>query len=123
MQRIQLLLILFNVASLGNCSNHNASVLKYKGGIECENDLVGVPIKSTSSMTSSFEEFTFCGMYNFRFLQNSFLVGIEPSILRISDFNNNAGVLFHQGVAYLYNWNNNSGCEYVGGDCWDFDAT
>ena len=52
MQRIQLLLILFSIASPGNCSNRQVSVIKYKGGNECENDLVGVPIKSTSSMTS-----------------------------------------------------------------------
>ena len=94
MHEIQLLLILFNIAYLGYCSNHQVSVLEYKGGNECENDLVGVSIKSTSSMS-------FCGMYHFRFLQNSFLIGIEPSsILRIWDFNNNVGVLFHQGVDY-----------------------
>ena len=96
MQRIQLLLILFNIANPGNCSNNQVSVLKYKGGNECENNLVGVPMKYTSSMT-------FCGMYHFRFLQNSFLMGIEPdSILRIWDLSENVGILIHQGVTYKF---------------------
>ena len=103
MQRIQLLLILFNIANPGNCSIHQVLVLKYKGGNECENDLVGVPIKSTSSTASLLNNFTFCGMYYFRFLQSSFLLGIEPSsILRIWDFNNNVGNLFHQGSYYRF---------------------
>ena len=117
MQRIQFLLIIFSIANPGNCSNHQVSVLKYKGGHECENDLVGVPIKSTSSMTSLLEEFTFCGMYNFRYLQNSFLMGIEPgSILRIWDFNNNVGNLFHQGVYYRFYFINQT----VTPDSWQY---
>ena len=103
MQRIQLLLIIFSIASPGNCSTHQVSVIKYKGGNECENDLVGVPIKSTSSMTSLLDNFTFCARYHFRFLQGCFLTGIEPSsILYIWDFNNNAGNLFHQGTYYKF---------------------
>ena len=103
MQRIQLLLILFNMANLGNCSNHQVSVLKYKGGKECENDLVGVPIKSTSLMTSLVEEFSICGMFSFRYLQKSYLIGIEPSsVLRIWDFNTNSANLVHQGTFYRF---------------------
>ena len=100
MQRIQFLLIIFSIANPGNCSDHQVSVLKYKGGNECETELVGVPIKSTSLL----EEFTFCGMYHFRFLQNSHLMGIEPSstILRIWDLYNNVGILFHEGVMYKF---------------------
>ena len=117
MQRIQLLLILFNIANQGNCSNHQVSVLNYKGGNECENDLVGVPITSISSITSQLEEFTFCGMYNFRYLQNSFLMGIEPStILRIWDFNNNVGNLFHHGVYYMFDFMNQT----VTPDSWQY---
>ena len=110
MQRIQLLLTLFNIANPGNCSNNQVSVLKYKGGTECENSLVGVPMKYTSSMT-------FCGMYRFRFLQNSFLMGIEPdNILRIWDLSENVGILIHQGVTYKFYFPN----QIVTPDSWQY---
>ena len=93
-----LLLILMNMANQGNCSNQ-VSVLKYKKGNECSNALVGVPIKSIlSTLTLSLEEFTFCGKYYFRFLHNSFLMGVEPDlILSIWNFERIHGYLLYQG--------------------------
>ena len=49
METIKLLLILTSVANPGSCDKQ-VSVLKYKGGDECSSDLVGVPIKSTSTL-------------------------------------------------------------------------
>ena len=99
MQMMIFLLILLNTLSPGNCSNQ-VSVLKYKGENECSSALVGVPIESTSSRL---EEFTYCGKYFFRFLQRSFLIGIEPSLtLRIWDFENKVGELYYHGAYYRF---------------------
>ena len=73
-----------NMASPGNCSNQ-VTVLKYKGGNECSNTLVGVPIKSTSP-TSQLDDFTFCGKYYFKFLRESFLMGMEPDVILIPGY-------------------------------------
>ena len=62
------------MAKPGNCLNQVA-VLKYNGGNECQGDLAGVPIKSTSSTTTSLlDEFTFCAKYYFRFLREFYPV-------------------------------------------------
>ena len=104
------------MASLGNCSEQ-VSVLEYKGGNECASDLVGVPIKSTPSMTSLFEEFTFCGKYYFRFLRYSNLMGIEPDlILKIRDFEKERGFLMYQGAYYWFNFPNQT----VTPDSWQY---
>ena len=79
MEGIKLLLTLSSLA-LGICSKQ-ISVLKYKGGNECSNALVGVPIKSISPSSSLINEFTFCGKYYFRFLRRSFLMSIEPDLI------------------------------------------
>ena len=113
-----LLLILMNMANQGNCSNQ-VSVLKYKKGNECSNALVGVPIKSISSTLSVLlEEFTFCGKYYFRFLHNSFLMGVEPDlILSIWNFERIHGYLLYQGTYYTFYFNNQTvtpdSCQYV----------
>ena len=102
MEMIIVLLILMNMASPGTCSKQ-VSVLKYKGGKECSSDLVGVPIKSTSSASSLLDEFTFCGKYYLRFVRYSTLMGIEPDlILKIWDFDNKVGFLTHQGIYYKF---------------------
>ena len=87
------------MASPGNCSSQ-VPVLKYKGGNYCSSALVGLPIKSTSSIL---EEFTFCGKYYFRFLRRSFLMSMEPDlVLGIWDFENKVGYLMDQGVYYRF---------------------
>ena len=112
-----LLLILMNMANQGNCSNQ-VSVLKYKKGNECSNALIGVPIKSISSTLSLLlEEFTFCGKYYFRFLDNSFLMGVEPDlILSIWNFERIHGYLLYQGTYYTYNFDNQT----VTPDSWQY---
>ena len=112
-----LLLILMNMANQGNCSNQ-VSVLKYKKGNECSNALVGVPIKSIlSTLTLSLEEFTFCGKYYFRFLHNSFLMGVEPDlILSIWNFERIHGYLLYQGTYYTYYFDNQT----VTPDSWQY---
>ena len=79
MKGIKLLLTLLSLA-LGSCSKQ-ISVLKYKGGNECSNALVGVPIKSISPSSSLINEFTFCGKYYFRFLRSTCLMGMEPDLM------------------------------------------
>ena len=91
------------MTSQGNCSKQVVSVLNYKGGNKCSSDLVGVPIKPTSSPV--LDEFTFCGKYYFRFLRYSFLIGIEPDlILKIWDFEEKVGYLIYQQVNYRFNF-------------------
>ena len=93
MKRIILFLILFTISSPGDCSNQ-VPVLKYKSGNECASDVIGVQIKSTSTL----EEFTFCGKYYFRFLHPSVLMGIEPDlILNIENFEKHFGFLMIHG--------------------------
>ena len=91
------------MAKPGNCLNQVA-VLKYNGGNECQGDLVGVPIKSTSSTTTSLlDEFTFCAKYYFRFLRECFLMSMEPTFyLEIWDFENKVGLLMYQGIYYRF---------------------
>ena len=48
-------------------------IIKYNQRNDCQNPLVGIPIKSNSSL----KEFTFCGKYNFRFLRESILMGFD----------------------------------------------
>ena len=104
MERILFFLILMNIASHGNCSNQEVSVLNYKDGHKCSSDLVGVPIKSTSS---HIDEFTFCGKYYFRFLRRSFLMSVEPDlILSIFDFENKKGEVIYQGAFYPFSFHN-----------------
>ena len=102
MGRIIVLLILMNIACPANCSKQVVSVLKYKGGNECSSELVGVPIKSTST-SSVLDEFTFCGKFYFKFLRKSFLMAIEPDFtLGITDFGNKYGAVFYQGLYYKF---------------------
>ena len=91
------------MANHRNCLNQVA-VLKYNGGNECQGDLVGVPIKSTSPTTTSFlDEFTFCAKYYFRFLRECFLMSMEPTFyLEIWDFENKVGLLMYQGIYYRF---------------------
>ena len=114
MMRIILSLILINMASPGMCTNQ-VSVLKYKGGKECSSDLVGVPIKSSSPISSLLDKFTFCGKYYFRFLQDNFLMGIEPNtFLSIVNFENKFGFLMDQGAYYRFTFPNQT----VAPDSW-----
>ena len=100
--QIFLLLMLMNLLNIGS-SSKQVSVLKYKDGNECSNDLVGVTIKNSSSKSSLHDEFTFCGKYYFRFLRTSCLMGMEPDlILKITDFEKNMGFLMVQGVYYRF---------------------
>ena len=102
MKLIILSLILFSMLTQGNCSNQ-LKVLKYIDGNECERALVGIPINSTASTSSLFDEFTFCGKYYFRFLRRSFLMSMEPDlILDIFDFEDKKGYLFYQGAYYQF---------------------
>ena len=99
MKRKILLLALLNISSPGNCSNQEP-VLKYKGGNECSSALVVVPINSTSSILG---EFTFCGKYSFRFLQECYLMGMEPDlVLEVWDFENKVGLIYYQGIYYRF---------------------
>ena len=107
-----------NMASPENCSNQ-VTVLKYKGGNECSNTLVGVPIKSTSptTTTSLLDDFTFCGKYYFKFLRESFLIGMEPDvILDIVDFENKVGYLMLQGAYHRFYFPNQT----VTPDSWQY---
>ena len=115
MERIHLLLILLSLA-LGSCSKQ-ISVLKYKGGNECSNALVGVPIKSISPSSSLINEFTFCGKYYFRFLRRSFLMSIKPDlILDILNFEKKKGEVFYQGAYYPFFFHNQT----VTPDSWQY---
>ena len=115
MVKIILLLILIIVTSSGNCSNQ-VSVLKYKGGHECSNALVGVPIKSTSTPSIN-EEFTFCGKYYFRFLRSTCLMGMEPDLmLKITNFEKNLGFLMDQAVYYKFTFPNQT----ITPDSWQY---
>ena len=110
MKRIILLLMLLNISSPGNCSDQ-IRVLKYKGGMNCTGDLVGVP---TSSLL---EEFTFCGKYYFRFLHSSVLMGIEPDlILNIENFEKHFGFLMIHGDYYRFDFHNQT----VTPDSWQY---
>ena len=101
--------------SQGNCSKQVVSVLNYKGGNKCSSDLVGVPIKPTSSPV--LDEFTFCGKYYFRFLRYSFLIGIEPDlILKIWDFEEKVGYLIYQQANYRFNF----ASQTVSPDSWQY---
>ena len=105
MKGIKLLLTLLSLA-LGSFSKQ-ISVLKYKGGNECSNALVGVPIKSISPSSSLINEFTFCGKYYFRFLRRSFLMSIEPDlIMDIFDFENKKGEVLYQDAYYPFYFDN-----------------
>ena len=100
----------------GNCSNQ-LPVLRYKGGNECSSALVEIPIQSTPSRSSGIEEFTYCGKYYFRFLRNSFLIGMEPDlILGITDFKNERGSLLYQGAYYMFWFQNQT----VNPDSWQY---
>ena len=104
--QIFLLLMLMNLLNIGS-SSKQVSVLKYKDGNECSNDLVGVTIKNSSSKSSLHDEFTFCGKYYFRFLRTSCLMSMEPDlILKITDFEKNMGFLMVQGVYYRFTFPN-----------------
>ena len=95
--------MLFNISSQGYCSSQ-LPVLKYKDGEECSTALVGLSIQSTSSIL---KEFTFCGNYNFRFIRECLLVGIEPDlVVKLWDFENNVGLLKYQGVYYRFYFSN-----------------
>ena len=112
MKRIILFLILFTISSPGDCSNQ-VPVLKYKSGNECASDVIGVQIKSTSTL----EEFTFCGKYYFRFLRRSFLMSIKPALLlEISDFDLKKGEVFYHGAYYHFYLHNQN----VTPDSWQY---
>ena len=116
MEIIKLLLILMNLVNPGSCSKQ-VSVLKYKGGNECSSALVGVPIKSTSSMSTLHDEFTFCGKYYFRFLRSTCLMGMEPDLmLKITNFEKNLGFLMDQAVYYKFTFPNQT----ITPDSWQY---
>ena len=56
------------------CTDHQPLIIKYNQRNDCQNPLVGIPIKSNNS---SLKEFTFCGKFNFRFLRESILMGFD----------------------------------------------
>ena len=116
MEIIKLLLILMNLVNAGSCSKQ-VSVLKYKGGNKCSSALVGVPIKSTSSMSTLHDEFTFCGKYYFRFLRSTCLMGMEPDLmLKITNFEKNLGFLMDQAVYYKFTFPNQT----ITPDSWQY---
>ena len=69
----------------------------------CTNPIVEVPISSNSIK----ESFTFCGQYNFRFLREAVLMGLEPNTyLWIMNFEEkNAGLKYH-GDYYFFDFKN-----------------
>ena len=83
-----------------NCKN--IAILEYESVENCKNCdcTVGIPIESSSSLT----EFSFCGKYRFKFLQDSVLMFMDgpETYIRILDFKENVGVLLHDAIGNFF---------------------
>ena len=81
------------------------TVLKYDktDNNGCTNPIVEVPMSPNSIK----KDFTFCGQYNFRFLREAILMGLEPNTyLWIMNFEEkNAGLKYH-GDYYFFDFKN-----------------
>ena len=80
------------------------SILKYdKVDNGCTNPLVEVPIRPNSIKN----EFTFCGKYNFRFLRESVLMGLEPNtyVWMMNFEEKDAGLKYH-GMYHFFDFKN-----------------
>ena len=86
-------------------STTEITVLKYDktDNNGCTNPIVEVPMSPNSIK----KDFTFCGQYNFRFLREAILMGLEPNTyLWIMNFEEkNAGLKYH-GVYHFFNFKN-----------------
>ena len=67
--KILFLVLLLNLIHFGSCNEKNL-IVKFNQQNDCLNPILGIPLKSNLAL----KEFTFCGMYSFKFLRGRILM-------------------------------------------------
>ena len=69
--KILFLVLLLHLVHFGSCNKKNL-IVRFNQQNDCLNPILGIPLKSNLAL----KEFTFCGMYSFKFLRGRILMAL-----------------------------------------------